>query len=371
MPTYRDNLTSAQTDKLEVDERIISYLADLNPWLVVLMKLGKKQKSKDVKITWLNRDTPALRDAINNAAGYTASDTTLTVDDASKFHVYDVVYVERTGEYMTVSAVDTTNNTITVTRGALGSTATDLNDNDPLFILGPTIAEGGTPQEYSILADEEYNYLELIIRAGQLTKTATLIQPRGERNFRNSQRDEVLREHKLAVERKLLLGRRYKSGNTRYTGGINFYIPSANVHSVSGISNLTLSEFNAFAKTAFAYGRNRKLLICGDGILARISDIAGGAIRVSPRETLYGIEVQEWRTPFGTWDIIYHPVLRSDYLGNVAFSVDTDNVMVKYTTLMELEPDISTTADAIIDMWRSEVGLEVKAPYTHAKLVVS
>jgi len=71
-----------------------------------------------------------------------AADTTFGTEHADRFRVGDQVRPAGSGELLLVTAVDTGNDTITVTRGYGGTTAEDLADDQVLHILGNAALEG-------------------------------------------------------------------------------------------------------------------------------------------------------------------------------------------------------------------------------------
>ena len=62
---------------------------------------------------------------VNNASGYTATDTSLVVDDGSKFGIAQTILIGSEQLYITNIAT----NTLTVTRGVNGTTAATIADN--------------------------------------------------------------------------------------------------------------------------------------------------------------------------------------------------------------------------------------------------
>ena len=70
------------------------------------------------------------------------TDTTLSVVNAGNFRVGDQIQDSTHTELMLVTAVTTTGNTITVTRGYGGTTPQMINLNDAVYILGNAALEG-------------------------------------------------------------------------------------------------------------------------------------------------------------------------------------------------------------------------------------
>jgi len=92
---------------------------------------------------WLEDELLPDTDVIDDNTWTDASaDVTFGVDHADRFRIGDQVRPDGSGELLLVSATDTQNDTITVTRGYGGTTPEDLADNQVLNILGNAALEG-------------------------------------------------------------------------------------------------------------------------------------------------------------------------------------------------------------------------------------
>ena len=104
------------------------------------------QKENTVYEVWF---TPPVEASIkvNFAAGYTDADTSIVVSDASPVRKNSQLYVPTTGERPFVTAVDTTTNTLTVTRNS-GNTNTGntLPDGTVMMIMGSANKDGADPE---------------------------------------------------------------------------------------------------------------------------------------------------------------------------------------------------------------------------------
>jgi len=92
-----------------------------------------KEPAEQAVYYWVEDEILPIKTQINLAAGYTATDTSIVVDDARLFIVNSEVHVPRTLENMRVTAVTYSTNTITVTRGWNGTPGSALVDNDILL----------------------------------------------------------------------------------------------------------------------------------------------------------------------------------------------------------------------------------------------
>jgi hypothetical protein len=70
---------------------------------------------------------------MNNGAALTAAATSVVVSDASIFDIGDVIQLEQ--EYLLVTAITSSSNALTVTRGYAGTTAASHNDLLPVYLV--------------------------------------------------------------------------------------------------------------------------------------------------------------------------------------------------------------------------------------------
>ncbi len=92
---------------------------------------------------WLEDELLPNTDTINDATWADASaDVTFIVSNVDRFRIGDQIRPAASGELLLVTAIDTGNDTITVTRGYGGTTPEDLADAQVLNILGNAALEG-------------------------------------------------------------------------------------------------------------------------------------------------------------------------------------------------------------------------------------
>jgi hypothetical protein len=123
----------------------------------VLGKPMNKLSVANFKFEVQTQEVIGQKTYINLAAGYSASATSIVVDDSELVPKYSLVKVPRTGEIFWVTAVTASTDTLTVTRGYAGTTAAILLDNDELIILGPAYPENSSSGDI-ITAQPSYTY---------------------------------------------------------------------------------------------------------------------------------------------------------------------------------------------------------------------
>lgn len=318
---------------------------------------------------------------INLAAGYSASATSIVVDDGSLFTANDQLFVPRTGEVMLVSA--RSSNTLTVTR-AVGSTGIALLDNDYVVRLSsafPVNALSGTSKSTTVARD--YNYTQIFrtsVTIGRTDKDSKL-------NY--SPKSDVERllmegavEHFRSMERAFWYGTRAEiaaidssGARQRTTGGV-FQFVTSNVFDISGSGGvLTTTVMDSFAELAFATGSKVKYLFCSPRVLSKINGLSEHLIRRTSDEKMFGSDIYEYNTSHGTFILVRTPHFGDTGLGvkyaSYAVSIDPDQIKQAYLTNAENELRMNiqeNDRDGVKHEWLGEYGLHLANQSSHAIL---
>jgi len=338
--------------------------------LTVLLNKLKKKVTYDPQFRAFEDELKARWDQINHGAGYTAGDTSIVVDNGDYFAAYDVVLHPSSGEQMLVTAVST--NTLTVRRGWGTTSAGALSDDDYLLIMGNAFQEGDSSPSPNV-SNVSYvdNYTQIFRTSFDVTNTLKNTKLYGEDELARLRR-KMLIEHLKGIELQLWFGEK-KEDNTndnnvrRATAGVRPRI-STNTTDVGG--NLTETAFEAFLRTGFRYGNNRKFLFCAPLITSAISTWAAGKLQMLPNDKTYGINIIRYQTPHGVIDIVNHVLFENSYNG-YAFLVDLDNLWLR--TMNNRDTKLyrnvqSAGVDAEKDEYLTECGLQCDLEKTHAML---
>lgn len=365
--------TTVNSDRLVVDmsKDIAKLQPDKAPLVQLLNQLeGRSSPTGQNIFHWMEDDLLSRWDAINNGAGYTDSDTALVVDTGSLFNQDDIVKVPSTDEIMLVTAVNTSTNTITVTRGYADTTAAALSDNDKLLILGNAKTEAGSALvSRTTNVTTVYNYTQIFDHTVEISGTAANSDMYGG-DDRVYQRKKKAIEHAVDIERSFLFGERYQdtSGSKprRTTGGLMSFLTSAPTYNPGGA--MAESDFEEWLEEVFRYGNDTKLLLGSPRIITYINSWARSSLETVPSDKTYGISLKKYMTPHGTLLLKKHDLFEQDYSGT-GVVIDTGNIRkrphkgrdTKLKT--NIQPD---TYDGYMDQYFTEAGLEVKLPKTHA-----
>lgn len=346
------------------------------PFTLLTAKAGE-QVAMNPRYEWYEKTLRPKISQVNNAAGYTAGDTTLTVDDGTVYQVGDLVRVLRTGEIMRVTANTATS--ITVTRGFGETAAAALLDNDDLLVVGSAHAEGadaGPPDEWQ--ERHVFNFTQIFRRPFGVSAT----REASETYFGQTRprlRAEKAIEHAIDIERAFLFGERRESvsGNTviRSTRGFVKWATS-NIKDAGGtLTEPELEDWLADVFKATGAGDTR-VLFASAKVVSVIDQLGASRLQMVPSDRTYGLAVGQYFTSHGTLNIIKHRLLEfgltgTQGFGDQAFAVDPKQLKMRplsgRTTKLRVGVQ-SPGVDGWIDEYLTEAGLQFSLPEVHGIL---
>jgi len=279
----------------------------LEPDSAPLTQLSKKMKKTEVinpSFKWMDEEALTKSDAVNYSTGYTAGDTSIVVDTGTRFRAGDVVKNVPSGEIMLVTAVST--NTLTVVRSFGTTPAGAMTDNDVILIVGNANQEGASKRNIKVQdQSERTSYTQIYRTPFGVTRTADKSKMYGGRDLKHQRMTQMI-EHQKEMERSFWWGEPAEdtvtnTNPTRATGGVDYWM-STNGKDFSGAA--TQLEFDEFLRVGFRYGGKKKWLFSAPLLTSAISYWASGKLQVTPKNKTFGIDVQQWLTPFGMVNII-------------------------------------------------------------------
>lgn len=217
-----------------------------------------------------------------------------------------------------------------------GSTAGNYNY---FSVIGNINPEGGhMPSPISLHPMQMHNYTQIFRTSLSITRTARETRTRTENQYAKMRR-EALEMHSIEMEQAFLFGTdSFRFGGNghpeRTTRGIVRYIQQWAPQNIFNFANSTFDAangvnvpsgyfneqsngmaigqiwFNQVLEKIFRYGAEEKLMLCGNGAIMAINDLAflGGAINIAPRERTWGLQIMNWVTPFGNVSFMSHPL---------------------------------------------------------------
>jgi len=321
--------------------------------LTAILSMLNSEKTDDPQFYWWTQEQTTVGGAVSGI--YTLPD--LSNAYTSGGVAGDVVYVQitttlanriREGHQILLRdsddyRVDVVGKIIGVTRGTTNSVLAvrlledddnspdhDLSDCDTFKIIGNINPEGGEmPDAIALNPTKVYNYTQIFRTPLSITRTARRTKLRTGDQYQKA-KAEALEMHSWEMELAYLWGIRTENvgdnGKPERTtmGIINFirqYAP-ANCDDYtlntdySGKAWTTGGEdwFKAMLEQIFRYGAEEKLALVGSGALLGIDALAmaGGQVNLQPAQKVYGMQIREWITPFGTIYMKTHPLFSYD-----------------------------------------------------------
>jgi len=377
------------TRQSDVSFLLFQNQSNFKPYLWELAIANWFEPTINSKFEWDDRDITENRTQVNNTAGYNASATSIVVDDAKIFAKYDNAYNPRTGEVMSVTAVNTGTNTLTVVRGVGESAGVAINDNDYLLMIGNAMEERSDAPDVPVYTGAAaYNYTQ------EFREPVTISNRR--RRERSNPAGGI---SNLTAQAEVQFTRRIESaaffGKTDlstssytqpvyYTGGILDYIPTANTYTVGGA--LTEKNWDEFLiEQAFNKGSSEKIMFCGDYITLWMTSFGKSVesyqipIGTDPLGNAIGFHVSTYITPSGQrLHIVNHELFRGDTtLAGMGVIIDPMFVGARYGQDPETNYDgrpkyverdyMQYTGNSSFEAeYYAEVGFEWRNAQTHA-----
>lgn len=206
----------------------------------------------------------------------------------------------------------------------------DLSDCDTFKIIGNINPEGGEmPDAIALNPTKVYNYTQIFRTPLSITRTARKTRLRTGDQYQKA-KSEALEMHSWEMELAYLWGIRTEvvgdNGKPERTtmGVINFIRQFAAANCDDYTLNATYAGqtwaaggevwFKAMLEQIFRYGADEKLCLCGSGALLGVDALAmaGGQVNLQPAQKVYGMQIREWVTPFGSIMMKTHPLFSHD-----------------------------------------------------------
>lgn len=222
---YSYNLT-VETP-IDIDELIyVLTPADL-PWLHGINSDGIPVMSRipvgNTSFNWLEENVPLPRTTLLSSMTNVATTTTLASGGAVKFAVGDGIRID--DEVMIITAIDTTTETITVTRGSAAetnTTAASHNAGADVIGLGSILVEGAIGSGNFQGRDKYSNYTQIWTKKLQMSRTEQAIKKYGVPSELARQTRNMMQHTGTGMEQAAIYGVKHEHATTkrRQTGGV-------------------------------------------------------------------------------------------------------------------------------------------------------
>ena len=245
--------TDVLSNQLVIDmgTRVFQYDPPGAPMMTVLSKRAQVSPASSTKVEWME-DEPIPYWFQANTSYNSSATSIVTSTDPAAIRPGALLKVVSTGEVIRVTAVNTSTDTLTVTRGYVGS-ADSIASGAWLLNLSVAEAEGDvSPDALATVKVAKFNYTAIVKTPVHMSNTVLAVKHYSG-DERNYQRRKAGEAHARRWEEIMLHGRAKLDTSTaskpiRFAGGIDEII-STNALAAGG--TLTGSELNTLATTGW------------------------------------------------------------------------------------------------------------------------
>jgi hypothetical protein len=229
----------------------------------------------NVEFFWLEEQVPLPRGTLASTINNSVTSVTVNAGDAVKFAVGDGIRID--DEVMIVTAINTTTEVLTVTRGSAGDTNTTAASHSAgadVVGLGTILPEGQIGSTNFQGRDKYSNFTQIWSKKITVSRTEQRIPKYGVPNELNKQMLNTMQSLNLGIENAALYGVKHTrtSDNRRQTGGLNHFVTS-NVDSSSYW--LTIEAIEDMQQAAYDKGGMFEVLMARPVNFQALNNIAG------------------------------------------------------------------------------------------------
>lgn len=254
-----------------------------------------RDTTTSTKVEWLEDELVPGSDLLNGAV--TAAATFITVDNRDYFKVNDLLRVN--DEFMRVTAVGTTADTLEVQRSWGAPAAAAHGDNDTVLILGTLPSEGADPVSgVNFQRIQPFNVTQIYQDEVEVTRTEEKEAKYGVRSESSYQIGKRLKENAIKLERNLILGTREEDNTLRRRshGGLDYFIATGTDSTTTDLQEAALLDQ---LQASFDRGGMVDLLAVGGTQKRKVSSWNANDIRFSRDENIRGAVVDWYDSDFG------------------------------------------------------------------------
>jgi hypothetical protein len=346
--------------------------------LTALLSKMASEKVDDPEYNWWEEELAVTR--LNTNGVMTTTTITAFVVDADALLLVpgDMLLVETsdatTAEIVRVNGV-ASDTSFDVIRAQGGTSAAAIPDNTNITKIGNSYAEGSvSPSVSNRNPTKKSNYLQIFKTAYEITNTAKLTRTRTGDPLKNDKKRKMF-DHSVAMEFAFLFGKpiEFTGSNgkpQRLTGGLRHFVTT---NATVFVTTPTETTFLNAVTPVFDFdggGGNERIIFAGNGALTSLNKLAKAGMQVRTDEVvkLYGMQLQRWIIPQGTFLLKTHPLMNTHgRYTNSMFVVDPSALKYRFLRDTKMEDDIQANdADEQKGQWLTECGLEIRHQRTMA-----
>lgn len=258
------------------------------------------------KVEWLEDELMPMSDTLDGSI--TSNATTITVADASVFHVGHNILID--DEEMWVSARNTSTQVLTVTRDWSGTTGATHADAATVQVLGTARVEGTDSDEGSTVdVSAPYNMWQIFHDEVLIADEQELVSMYGIDSDLEYQSEKKTQELLKQLEQSITLGARNvasTNADANRMGSLDYYINQSGGNTVSAGGAVTQADFEDALELAYADGGSPSVAVVSPANMQVIKGFydSSSFLRVERSETTVGMVVERILTPFGEVELL-------------------------------------------------------------------
>lgn len=267
------------------------------------------QRALNTKHEW-NEDTlyptkSTLTSGINNS-----SDTTVPVASATPFRIGHVVRVDE--EFMLITNITSLN--LTVTRAYGGTNIASHSNAAEIEVMHNLSEEGAAARAARSKARvNKYNYTQIFDDTISISDTALAVRNMGLDDLYLYERIKKQKELAAQLERSIVKGVRYQSGDVRYMGGLRNFI-TTNLEDANA-GEISLDLINAVLSKIYLAGGMEggdKALLMSGTQKRFLGNIAKADLKMEQQNRVIGTVADFVDTDYGRLPVMLHPAVPAD-----------------------------------------------------------
>ncbi|QNK54559.1 DUF5309 family protein [Paenibacillus sp. PAMC21692] len=345
-------------------ESVVDEILLLTPMQTPLLNaLGFAAPVSQVEHIWYEDETFATESVTTASALIDA--TAVVVADVEPFRVGSVIKIGE--ELLYVSGVNAGTKTLTVTRGYASTTAAAIANAAKVEFMFVEGTEGADARAARYKARvRKSNLTQIFDDSIEISGTAQAVTQYGIDDLYEYEKQKKQLELALQLEKALINGVSYESGEVRQMKGIRQWI-TTNVTNVAGA--LTLGAINTLAQAVynaggFATGGDYKIMVGAKQKIA-LSGLDANKIVIERAENARGQVVERIVTDFGAFDIVLNQNLAADEL----ILTDANRMTIKPLNTREFgHTYLGVKGDYTTGMLVGEYTLEFRQEKAHGRL---
>lgn len=262
-------------------------------------------RENGTKVELLEDTFAPMSDVANQGTTITTNTTVLTVTDASIFQDGHVILID--SEYMVVSTVDVTNNTITVYSRAYGGTNATHVTTSTIQIVGMARLEGDDADFVGLTSVSiPYNYTDIFQKALKITGTERVVDEYGYEDVWAYQANKAIPELMRLVESAAFHGIRAVGSDSspRSMGGLGTFITDNTVGAAGAIAK---THVDALAEKVRLDGGSPDLLVLHPSIANDLRALidTSSFVNLTQENDMFGMNaIQGVRTQYGVLRLV-------------------------------------------------------------------